>query len=64
MIRRSLQLDPKNRRADFALERLLRQADRLTELAEHLARRIANAASPEDKGAAELAAGHLAVDDG
>jgi tetratricopeptide (TPR) repeat protein len=61
MIRRSLQLDPKNRRADFALERLLRQADRLTELADHLVRRIANAASPEDKGAAELAAGHLAA---
>ena len=61
MIRRSLQLDPKNRRADFALERLLRQGDRPSDLAEHLARRSANAASPEDKGAAELAAGHLAV---
>ena len=60
MIRRGLQLDPQNRRADFALERLLRQAGRSMELAEHLARRSANAATPEDKSSAELAAGHLA----
>ena len=60
MIRRSLQLDAQNRRADFALERLLRQAGRSIELGEHLARRIANASTPDDKCAAELAAGRLA----
>jgi golgin subfamily B member 1 len=60
MIRRSLQLDTQNRRADFALERLLRQAGRSIELGEHLARRSSNAAKPEDKCAVELAIGHLA----
>jgi tetratricopeptide (TPR) repeat protein len=60
LVRRSLTLDPRNRRADLVLERLLAAAGRHPELAEHLARRIANAATPEDKGAAELAAGRLA----
>ncbi|HEX7500963.1 MAG TPA: hypothetical protein VF524_11760, partial [Polyangia bacterium] len=60
MIRRSLQLDAQNRRADFALERLLRQAGRSLELGEHLARRIENASTPDNKCAAELAAGRLA----
>ncbi len=61
MIRRGLELDPRNRRADFALERLLRQAGRQGELAEHLGRRFASAPTPEDKGAAALCAGHLAA---
>ena len=60
LLRRSLELDPRNRRADRALERVLAAAGRHLELAEHLARRIANAALPEEKGAAELAAGRLA----
>ena len=61
LFRRSLQLDPQNRQADFALERLLRQAGRQSDLAEHLARRVASAAAPADKGAAALAAGRLAA---
>jgi|GEM_PF-1515908 len=60
LLRRCLEIDPRNRRADFALERLLAASGRHPELGEHLARRIANAASPEDKGAAEWAAGRLA----
>ena len=61
MIRRSLQLDPQHRPADYALERLLQQAGRQIELAQHLAHRSANAATPEDKSAAELAAGRVAA---
>jgi tetratricopeptide (TPR) repeat protein len=60
LLRRSLELDPHNRRADRGLERVLAAAGRHPELAEHLARRIANATTPEEKGAAELAAGRLA----
>ena len=60
LLRRSLELDPRNRRADNAIERLLAAAGRHPELGVHLARRIANAASPEAKGAAALAAGRLA----
>lgn len=58
MFRRALQLDPQNKHADFAMERLL--LGRHVELAELLARRSANAATPAEKGAAELAAGKLA----
>jgi tetratricopeptide (TPR) repeat protein len=60
LLRRSLQIDPRNRRADFALERLLRRANRDSDLAEHLARRAGAAESPAEKAAAELAAGRLA----
>jgi tetratricopeptide (TPR) repeat protein len=60
LFRRSLQLDSQNRQADFALERLLRQAGRQVDLAEHLAHRIASADAPADKTSAALAAGRLA----
>ena len=61
LFRRSLQLDPRNRRADFALERLLRNASRLIELGELLGRRLATSSSAEDKATAGLAAGRLAI---
>ncbi|MBN2574752.1 MAG: tetratricopeptide repeat protein [Deltaproteobacteria bacterium] len=60
LLRRGLELDPHNRRADRALERVLAAAGRHPELAEHLARRIANATTPEEKAAAEVEAGRLA----
>jgi golgin subfamily B member 1 len=64
LLRRALQLDPRNRRADRALERILAQAGRHPELAQHLAQRIANAAGAEEKAAAELRAGRLAEQTG
>ena len=60
LLRRSLQLDPRNRRADRALERILAAAGRHPDLGEHLGKRIANATTPEERGAAEWAAGRLA----
>jgi golgin subfamily B member 1 len=60
LYRRSLQIDPHHRRADLVLERLLRKAGRENDLAGHLARRIAQAESPAETGAAELSAGRLA----
>ncbi|HEY5284256.1 MAG TPA: hypothetical protein VIM14_15805, partial [Polyangia bacterium] len=61
LFRRSLQLDPQNRRADFALERLLRKAGRWPDLVGHLARRIASASTLAEKSSAALAAGRVAV---
>ena len=60
MLRRALVLDPQHRRADRGLERLLRRAERWPDLAEHLARRIANAATPAERAEAELLAGRVA----
>ena len=60
LYRRSVQLEPGNRRANFALERLLGKRGRENDLAEHLARRIVAAEAPADRAAAELAAGRLA----
>lgn len=60
LLRRSFALDAHQRRADVLLERLLRGAGRKDELAEHLQRRIAAAASPQDIAAARAAAGRLA----
>jgi len=59
-LRRSFALDAHQRRADVLLERLLRSAGRKDELAEHLQRRIAAAANPQDLAAARAAAGRLA----
>jgi tetratricopeptide (TPR) repeat protein len=64
LFRRALQLDPQNKRADLALERLLRTAGRQADLTEHLARRIAVAAAPTEKAAAELVAGRLSEKSG
>jgi tetratricopeptide (TPR) repeat protein len=60
LFKRSLKLDPRNRRAALALERLLRRKGREKDLAEFLAERIAAADSPTERGAAELSAGVLA----
>ena len=59
-LRRSFALDPRQRRADVLLERLLRGAGRWDELAEHFKRRIAAASNPQDVANARAAAGRLA----
>ncbi len=60
LLRKSLELDPRQHRADVLLERLLRAANRKKELAAHFKRRIAAASIPQDQAAAHAAAGRLA----
>jgi len=60
LFRRSVQLDPQNKRADLVLERLLRQGGRQDDLVELLARRIAAASMPTEKAMAEVDAGRVA----
>ena len=60
-LRRSLELDPKNRRASWQLERLLREQNRPDELVGLLNQRAAQAQSREDRAAAEVANAELAL---
>lgn len=64
LYRRAIRLDPANRRALFAAERLLRRPGREGQLAELLAQRIATAESPTERVTAELDLGRLAEKNG
>jgi len=58
-LRKSLELDPRNRRSSQHLERLLRDAGKQDELLDLYGRRAEQAANKEDRAVAELAAGEL-----
>ena len=58
-LRKSLELDPRNRRSSQHLERLLRDAGKQDELLDLYGRRAEQARSKEDRAVAELAAGEL-----
>ncbi len=58
-LRKSLELDPKNRRSSQHLERLLRDAGKQDELLDLYSRRAEQSATKEDRAVAELAAGEL-----
>ena len=58
-LRKSLELDPKNRRSSQHLERLLRDAGKQDELLDLYGRRAEQASTKEDRAVAELAAGEL-----
>lgn len=59
-LRRALELDPRQRRADVLLERLLRERRRTEDLVEIYDRRVTIAATADEKAAAEAMAGLLA----
>jgi tetratricopeptide (TPR) repeat protein len=59
-LRRALELDPRQKRADVLLERLLREAGRAEDLVEIYDRRIGIAGNSEERAAAESLAGALA----
>ena len=58
-LRKSLELDPRNRRSSQHLERLLRGSGKQDELLDVYSRRAEQAATKEDRAVAELAAGEL-----
>ena len=58
-LRKSLELDPRNRRSGQHLERLLRDAGKDDELLDLIGRRAEQSASKEDRAVAEVAAGEL-----
>ena len=60
-LRRSLELDPRNRRSGLHLERLLRDDSRLDELLALYAKRSDQAQSREERSLAEVAAAELSV---
>lgn len=59
-LRKALEIDPKQRRADLLLERTMRSAERWDELKDLLARRAASATAADDKAAAEILAAEVA----
>jgi tetratricopeptide (TPR) repeat protein len=59
-LRRALELDPRQKRADVLLERLLREAGRIEDLVEVYDRRIGIAGNSDERAAAESLAGTLA----
>ncbi len=59
-LRRSLELDPRQRRADLRLETLLREGKRQKDLLRVLESRAENAVSPDERAAAEVSAGQVA----
>jgi tetratricopeptide (TPR) repeat protein len=59
-LRRALELDPRQRRADILLERFLREQRRIEDLVEIYDRRVSAAGSAEERAAAESQAGALA----
>jgi tetratricopeptide (TPR) repeat protein len=61
-LRKSLELDPRNRRASLQLERLLRGRNRPEELLGLLAERATQAQSREEKAAAEVASAELSLE--
>src|SRR4051812_4844774 len=59
-LRRAVELDPRQKRADLILERVLREGRRYDDLVELVDRRVATAPSADERAAAEALAGALA----
>jgi golgin subfamily B member 1 len=61
---RAVEIDPRQRRAELLLERLYRAAGRVDDLAKLYERRVATAINNEDRAAAEVLAGEVALEQG
>ena len=61
-LKRAVEIDPRQKRAELLLERFYRNTNRLEDLAAVYERRIATAVGNEDRAAAEVLAGEVARD--